>query len=91
VDELTAERYPHPVPRRERYARPNPLPRGGEPVDMAVIMRRRRILCGTDDLTVLLQGGSLVELLRAKDRRVSKAIRKLTWDRKAAEWPVSAQ
>jgi hypothetical protein len=78
MDVLTRERYPHPIPWKERLARPRPLRRAracGEPVDPAVIRRRRLILCGTDDLTLQLQGGDPAELARVGERRVVEAIR----------------
>lgn len=39
------------------------------------ISRRRIILCGTDDLTVQLQGGDPAELARVGERRLIEAIR----------------
>lgn len=79
MDELTRERFPHPIPWKERLARPTPLRRAkacGHPVDPAVIARRRRILCGVDDLTIMLQGGDRAELAEAGARKLTEAIRR---------------
>ena len=80
MDELTRERYPHPLPIWEKRRKPpsRVVEKGVEqPVDAAAINRRRVVLCGTDDLTVLLQGGDVAELARVTERRLIEAIRRV--------------
>lgn len=71
MDWLTMERY-GPPPRR--------MARREQDTDAAVIAERRRILCGTDDLSVTVEqhrGIRLRAARRAKDAKLTKAIR--TW------------
>lgn len=65
MDELTRERYPFPLPLRERRYK----------WTYADVVAHRITLCGTADLTVLEPGGDQTNR-RGRERRLIEAMRR---------------